>query len=43
MVPGGPPVSQERWAELAREWFPAFMLDAAWLAATAKAAGSGKE
>ena len=22
MVPGGPPVSQERWAELAREWFP---------------------
>jgi transposase len=22
MVPGGPAVSQERWAELAREWFP---------------------
>src|SRR5258708_6680104 len=22
MGPGGPPVSQERWAELAREWFP---------------------
>jgi transposase len=22
MVPGGPPVTQERWAELAREWFP---------------------
>jgi transposase len=22
MVPGGPPVSQERWAELARGWFP---------------------
>jgi len=22
MVPGGPPVSQERWAELVREWFP---------------------
>ena len=22
MAPGGPPVSQERWAELAREWFP---------------------
>jgi transposase len=22
MVPGGPPVSGERWAELAREWFP---------------------
>jgi transposase len=22
MVPGGPPVSAERWAELAREWFP---------------------
>jgi hypothetical protein len=22
MVPGGLPVSQERWAELAREWFP---------------------
>jgi transposase len=22
MTPGGPPLSQERWAELAREWFP---------------------
>src|SRR5258708_38568892 len=22
MVPGGPAVSQERWAELARAWFP---------------------
>src|SRR5712671_240373 len=22
LVPGGPPVSQERWAELARVWFP---------------------
>jgi transposase len=22
MRPGGPPVSEERWAELAREWFP---------------------
>ena len=22
MAPGGPPVSQERWGELAREWFP---------------------
>jgi hypothetical protein len=22
MVPGGPAVSQARWAELAREWFP---------------------
>jgi hypothetical protein len=22
MVPGGPALSQERWAELAREWFP---------------------
>jgi transposase len=22
MAPGGPPVSQQRWAELAREWFP---------------------
>jgi transposase len=22
MVPGGPPVGQERWAELARGWFP---------------------
>ena len=22
MVPGGPPVSQEEWAERAREWFP---------------------
>ena len=22
MVPGGPPVSEERWAELVREWFP---------------------
>jgi hypothetical protein len=22
MSPGGPPVSEERWAELAREWFP---------------------
>src|ERR1039457_4881242 len=22
MVPGGPEVSQERWGELAREWFP---------------------
>jgi len=22
MVPGGPAVSQERWAQLAREWFP---------------------
>jgi transposase len=22
MVPGGPAVSAERWAELAREWFP---------------------
>jgi len=22
MVPGGPPVSQQRWAELARRWFP---------------------
>ncbi len=22
MVPGGPPVGQERWAELAREWIP---------------------
>jgi|GEM_PF-2130574 len=22
MVPGGPEVSAERWAELAREWFP---------------------
>lgn len=23
MAPGGPPVSRERWAELARQWFPA--------------------
>ncbi len=22
MVPGGPPVSPQRWADLAREWFP---------------------
>jgi transposase len=22
MAPGGPPVSQQQWAELAREWFP---------------------
>ncbi len=22
MVPGGPPVSEQRWAELVREWFP---------------------
>jgi predicted DNA-binding transcriptional regulator YafY len=22
MSPGGPPVAEERWAELAREWFP---------------------
>ena len=22
MSPGGPPVTEERWAELAREWFP---------------------
>jgi predicted transcriptional regulator len=22
MVPGGPPVAEDRWAELAREWFP---------------------
>jgi len=22
MTPGGPAVSQERWAQLAREWFP---------------------
>ena len=26
MVPGGPPVTEERWAELVQEWFPELAL-----------------